>query len=201
MHVSTTLRLAIPAAVVLIIGTTATTFAETGTPFSGTQESGGHTLTWSLSGATAPPPELAGSYDGVVRAGSTVTLSGSAVFTIGQGYVTNLSQSASLSGTDGASFSQRVGGGTYTLPYSLSTTAPKPDADDKIGDVIGYISASVSSRNCNDYGVCGGPSVSFSLAVVATSADTREANDLAGEALGDLRGRRQEGAASLRQHR
>lgn len=173
-----TLRLALPAAVVLILGTTPVAFGDgshlAATPFSGTQQAGGHTLTWSLSGAQAPPADLVGSYDGVVPAGATVTFSGSATFVIGQGYVTNLSQDASLSGTDGASFSQRVGGGTFTLPYSLSTRAPKATDEDKVGDVIGYLSASVSSRNCNDWGVCEGPSVSFSLAVVATSADTEK---------------------------
>ena len=174
---SSTLRLAVPVAVVLIFGGTPVAYGDpgstlSGTPLSGTQEVSGHTLTWSLSGASAPPAELADSYDGVVRAGTTVTFSGSATYTIEQGYVTNLSQSASLSGTDGASFSERVVGGTYTLPYSLSIRAPKATAGDKVGDVIGYISASSSSRNCNDYGVCGGPSVSLSLAVVAASSDT-----------------------------
>ncbi len=180
-----TLRLAIAAAVVLTLSTsTAAALTNdpgarsasatlSGTPLSGTQEAGGHTLTWALSGAAAAPAELADSYDGVIRAGSTVTFSGSATYTISQGYVTNLSQSASLSGAPGASFSQRVGGGTYTLPYSLSTTAPKATDADKTGEVIGYVSASVSSRNCNDSGVCGGPSVRLSLAVVAGSSDTK----------------------------
>ncbi|MBK6763982.1 MAG: hypothetical protein IPG68_12250 [Micrococcales bacterium] len=174
---SSTLRLAVPVAVVLVLGGTPAAFSDPGatlssTPLSGTQEAGGHTLTWSMSGASAPPAELAGSYDGVVRPGATVTFTGSASFSIGKGYVTNLSQGASLSGTDGASFSERVGEGTYTLPYSLSARAPKATEEDKIGDVIGYISASASSRNCNDYGVCGGPRVSLSLAVVVTSSDT-----------------------------
>lgn len=172
-----TLRLAAPLAVVLMFGTAPVAFGDStlaGTPLSGTQEAGGHTLSWSLSGASAAPAELAASYDGVVAAGATVTFSGSAAFTIGQGYVTNLSQSASLSGADSASFSDRVGGGTFTLPYSLSIRAPKATETDKIGDVIGYISASVSSRNCNDYGVCGGPRVSLSLAVLATSSDTEK---------------------------
>lgn len=171
---SSTLRLAVCAAAVLIVGTTPAAADSTlaGTALSGTLESGGHTLSWSLSGASAAPAELADSYDGVVPAGATVTFSGSASFTIGKGYVTNLSQSASLSGVDGPSFSERVGEGTYTLPYSLSMRAPKATEEDKVGDVIGYISASASSRNCNDYGVCGGPSVGLSLAVVATSSDT-----------------------------
>ncbi|MCU0277706.1 MAG: hypothetical protein MUE31_02315 [Candidatus Nanopelagicales bacterium] len=174
---SSTLRLAFPLAAVLIFGATPVALSDStlaGTPLSGTQEAGGHTISWSLSGASAAPAELAGSYDGVIAAGATVTFSGSATFTLGQGYVTNLSQSASLSGADSASFSDRVGGGSYTLPYSLSIRAPKATDTDKIGDVIGYVSASVSSRNCNDYGVCDGPSASLSLAVLATSSDTEK---------------------------
>lgn len=183
---SSALRLAIPAAIILVLGSAPAAALThdpgarlassrlTGTALSGTLQDGGHTLTWALSGATAAPAELADSYDGVVPAGATVTFSGSAAFSLGKGYVTNLSQSASLSGTDGASFSQRVGEGTYTLPYSLTTTAPKATEEAKIGDVVGYISASAASRNCNDWGVCGGPRVSLSLAVVATSSDTEK---------------------------
>ncbi len=169
---SSTLRLAVSAAVVLIVGTTPAAADATlsGTALSGTEEYVGHTLTWSTGGAGAAPADL-GSYDGVVPAGATVTFTGSASFSLGPG-VTNLSQSASLSGTDGASFSQRVGEGTYTLPFRLTTVAPKADETDKAGDVIGSLSASVSSRNCNDYGLCGGPTISLSLAVVATSSDT-----------------------------
>lgn len=182
-----TLRLALPAVVVLVVGGApvaahaddpgahdVSAAVLSSTPLSGSQEAGGHTLTWTLSGASAAPAELAGSYDGVVPAGATITFSGSATYTIAQGSGTNLSQSASLSGTDGASFAKRVGGGTYTLPYNLTTVAPKADDGDKAGDVIGYISASASSRNCNDVGVCGGPSVSLSLAVVASSSDTEK---------------------------
>lgn len=182
---SWTLRLAIPAAAVLLFSATPAialtndpgsglaSATLSGDPLSGTLQDGGHTLTWSLSGATAAPPELADSYDGVVKAGTTVTFSGSATYSIGKGYVTNLSQSAWLTGTDGASFSQRVGEGTYNLPYSLTAVAPKASEGAKIGDVIGYLSASSSSRNCNDWGVCGGPRVSLSLAVVASSSDTQ----------------------------
>jgi len=174
---SSTLRLAVGLAAVLILGTTSAAVGDgarlASTPLSGTLTDGGHTISWSLSGAQAPPAELA-SYDGVVPAGGKVTFSGSAAFSIGKGYVTNLSQSGSLSGTDGASFSERVGEGTYALPFSLATTAPKATDANKIGDVIGYISASVSSRNCNDWGVCGGPSARLSLAVVVTSSDTEK---------------------------
>lgn len=128
---------------------------------------------------------------GLVRRGGPrrrkVTFSGSAAFSIGKGYVTNLSQSGLLSGTDGASFYERVGEGTYTLPFSLATTAPKAADANKIGDVIGYISASVSSRNCNDWGLCGGPSARLSLAVVGHLLGHGEADRLAGEELQDLR--------------
>jgi hypothetical protein len=47
------------------------------------------------------------------------------------------------------------------LPFSLTVTAPVPPA----GEVYS-LSARVSSRNCNDWGVCGGPSVTVNLAVV-----------------------------------
>lgn len=141
-----------------------------GTALSGSIDADGHKLTWALTGAGAAPPALAESYDGVVSPGAQISFTGSMAFTIGQGYVTNLSQSASLSGASGgASFSDRVGGGTFTTPFSLTATAYKPAAGStpEPGSVIGYVSASASSRNCNDWGVCGGPSVSLSLAVVA----------------------------------
>ena len=121
---SQTLRLAVSAAVVIIVGTTPAAADSTlsGAALSGSVDYAGHTLTWATSGASPATGDLAGSYDGVVPAGATVTFSGSATFSLGPG-VTNLSQSASLSGAEGVSFSQRVGQGTYTLPYSLTTTA------------------------------------------------------------------------------
>jgi hypothetical protein len=138
-----------------------------GVPLSGTTELYGHTISWALSGASAPPADLAADYDGVVSPGTRVTFSGSASFTIGEGYATNLNQSASLSGAaTGASFSQRVGGGTYTLPYSLSATAPTAPTSAEPGEVVSTITARVSSRNCNDWGVCGGPSTTVTVAVV-----------------------------------
>jgi hypothetical protein len=144
-----------------------------GTPLSGSTQSGGHTLNWTLSGASAPPSDLA-YYDGVVKAGASLTFSGSLVYTIGAGGATILTQSASLTGTSGARFSDLVYGGTYTLPYTLSTIAPEPskDSNPEIGEVIGSINASVSGRNCNYSGVCGGPSTTLSIAVVAGSSDT-----------------------------
>ena len=171
---SSTLRLAVSAAVVLIVATTPIAQADStvsSTALSGSVEYVGHTLTWAVSGASAAPGDLAGSYDGVVPAGGTVTFSGSASFPMWPG-ATNLSQGASLTGTSGVSFSQRVGQGTYTLPYNLSTVAPKADDGDKAGDVIGSLSASVYSRNCNDSDICGGPEITVSLAVVATNSDT-----------------------------
>ncbi|MCU0299452.1 MAG: hypothetical protein MUF33_13170, partial [Candidatus Nanopelagicales bacterium] len=84
-----------------------------------------------------------------------------------QGYVTNLSQSASLTGATGTSFSQRVYGGTYTTPFNLTT---KATSSATTSGVVGSLSASLSSRNCNDSGVCGGPSVTIDLAIVRGSA-------------------------------
>lgn len=141
-----------------------------GPALSGTQEYGGNTVTWATSGAQAPPASLAGSYAGTVAPGATVTFSGSMSYSIGAGGVTNLSQSASLSGSSASvSFSQRVGEGTYTTPFSLTAVAPKPPKgwSGKPGDVIATITASASSRNCNDSGMCGGPTITLNLAVVA----------------------------------
>ena len=151
-------------------GTSASGAVRAGTALSGSTELDGHTLTWALSGAVAAPADLAESYDGAVAPGASLAFSGSAAFTMAEGFVTNLGQSASLSGAAaGVSFSQRVGGGTYTMPYSLTAKVPKAAADSTAepGSVIGSVSASVSSRNCNDYGVCGGPTVTINLAVIA----------------------------------
>jgi hypothetical protein len=96
-------------------------------------------------------------------------------YTIGAGGVTNLTQSASLSGAaSSVSFSQRVGEGSYTTPFSLTTVAPKVPKgwSGKAGDVIGTITAAASSRNCNDSGMCGGPSITLNLAVVAGLSGT-----------------------------
>lgn len=131
-------------------------------PLSGNQESGGHTISWSVTGASAAPAELAAQYDGVVSAGTKVTFSGSMAFSIGKGYVTNLSQEASLTGATTKSFSQRVGEGTYTTPFSLSAVA----SGSGTSGVVGSMTATVASRNCNDSGVCGGPRVTIDLAVV-----------------------------------
>ncbi len=62
--------------------------------------------------------------------------------------------------------------GTYTLPFNLIVKAPKATADVPKGTVIGTVTASASTRNCNDSGVCGGTSVTVTLAVVSGGLDT-----------------------------
>jgi hypothetical protein len=140
-----------------------------GPGLSGSQEYGGNTVTWATAGASAATGALAESYDGVVAPGAAVTFSGSMSFVIGAGAVTNLSQSASLSGAaTSVSFSQRVGEGTYTTPFNLSAKAPSVPKGQSVttGQVIGSITAYAESRNCNDSGVCGGPQISLDIAVV-----------------------------------
>ncbi len=139
----------------------------------GTLASDGHTLTWNVSGVSAVPSALrakiASNYEGIVMAGRTVTLSGSMAYSIGPGFVTNLSQYASIGGgktSPTKSFSKRVGGETITTPFSLTTTLRTAREYGASGLVLGYLSISVSSRNCNDWGVCGGPSVSKYFAVL-----------------------------------
>lgn len=156
---------------------------------SGTKTVERHTLTWSTSGASAVPAsgELAANYDGVVSPGATVTFSGSLVFVLGEGAVTNLSQSAWMSGgsdSPSVSFSERVYGGTYTLPYNLSVTAPKPKGDVAKGTVTGSVTASARASNCNDSGVCARVSVELRLAVVSGGLDTTPPTISAGKPRG-----------------
>ncbi len=96
--------------------------------------------------------------------GQAVTFSGSASFSIGKGYVTNLSQQASLTGAQSVSFSKRVGEGTYPLPFNLTVTPQAPPAGETHS-----LTATVSSRNCNDSGVCAGPSVTVNIAIVGAA--------------------------------
>lgn len=144
-----------------------------GPGLSGSQEYGGNTVTWATGGVSPATGELAASYDGVVAPGGTVTFAGSMSFSIGAGAVTNLSQSASLTGASTTvSFSQRVGEGTYTTPYSLSVKAPAVPKGQAVakGQVVGSLTAYAASRNCNDYGVCGGPQISLDIAIVVGAA-------------------------------
>lgn len=153
------------AAVVVGAGLLGPPPAQAATPLSGSVSSDGHTITWSAGGVAPATGELAGSYDAVVTAGQTVTFGGSASFTMGGG-VTNLRQEGYLTNTTPASYVQRVGAGTYTLPFSLSYTTARATGS----GVVGSLTAAVSSRNCNDWGVCGGPSTSLSIAILGTSA-------------------------------
>ena len=145
---------------------------------SGTTTFEGHTLTWSTGGVSAVPanrPDLAESYDGIVAGGATLTFSGSMTYSIGEGYVTNLSQSAGMSGAANSppsvTYSGRVGGTTVTTPFSLSGRAPwTKDMTAQPNGVAASIVLSASSRNCNDWGVCGGPTVELVIAVMKTGA-------------------------------
>lgn len=140
-----------------------------GTSLSGTLVSGGHTLTYAVGGAATASDAYEG-YDAVVKAGGTVTLVGAMTYSI-DGGATLLSQSASLTGTDGVTgySGDYVTDGTYTTPFTLATKAPKVDGK----GVVRSIYASVRSRNCNYWGVCGGPTVSVSIGVLGKGTDTK----------------------------
>jgi hypothetical protein len=138
---------------------------------------GGHRLTYTVTGVTAGPDDTPAHRAGTVT-GNTVTVSGSASFTIDKSGVTNLVMSASLSVTGGESKSAswppsgvdgRISGQTVNFPFSLEvnippapspevgefpTAAPSPGASP---EPYATVSFSVSSKNCNDDGVCGGP--------------------------------------------
>lgn len=144
----------------------------------------GHTLTWSTGGVSAVPanrPDLAESYDGIVAGGATITFSGSMAYSIGEGYVTNLAQSAAMSGAANSppsvTYSGRVGGTTISTPFALSGRAPwTKDLTAQPNGVAASLVLSASSRNCNDWGVCGGPTVELVIAVMKTGAGGATAN-------------------------
>lgn len=140
-----------------------------GTSLSGTIVDGGHTLTYAVGGAVSASDAYEG-YDAVVRAGGSVTLVGAMSYTIEEGYSTLLSQSAARTGTDGVTgySGEYVSGGTFTTPFTLATKAPRVDG----AGVVRSIYASVRSRNCNYWGVCGGPTVSVTIGVLGTGTDT-----------------------------
>jgi hypothetical protein len=154
---------------------------------SGSFEGDGHTFTYNVSGVEPGPEDQPFNHSGTVT-DTKATLSGSASFTIGDGLVTNLGMNAAISvgdqsaqeswppeGVDG-----RVGGTTITFPFDLTVEVPPPpeqDPDDlafgtttEPEEPVPYatLSFSVSSRNCNDSGVCGGPQASGSFLVFAT---------------------------------
>ncbi len=151
---------------------------------SGTTTFEGHTLTWSTGGVSAVPadrPDLAESYDGVVAGGATVTFTGSMAYTIGEGFVTNLSQGADMSGAANSppsvTYSGRVGGTSISTPFSLSGRTPwTKDMTAQPNGVATSIVLRASSRNCNDWGVCGGPTVELVIAVMKTGAGGQTAN-------------------------
>ncbi|MFN8128128.1 MAG: hypothetical protein U0R28_04965 [Candidatus Nanopelagicales bacterium] len=135
--------------------------AQAATDLLGSLSYAGHTITWSTAGVAPASGDLVGRYDAVVTAGQTVTFSGSAAYTQGNA-VTNLRQEAYLTNVTPVSFAARVNAGTFTLPFSLSYTPARVTGT----GVVGSLTAALSSRNCNDWGVCGGPEMSLSIAIL-----------------------------------
>ena len=144
---------------------------------SGTESAAGHTITWSIGGVSPVPADradlLAYPYDGVIYRGDTVTMAGSAAFTLGAGLVTNLDMTASMGwmmdAKDKVTLRKVVSAGSYSLPFNFtlkvprSRSASRPAAD---GVVLNSIQALVSSRNCNDNGVCDGPEAIMYIALL-----------------------------------
>ncbi len=151
---------------------------------SGSFEGDGHTLTYTVTGVEPDENDQPYNHTGTVTS-DTVTVSGTATFTIGEGLVTNLSMGASLSVagvTDQASWPPegvdgRVGDTTITFPFSLTVEVPEapepvPGAEPTPGATpVPWTTATftVYSRNCNDWGVCGGPSASGTFQVFDTA--------------------------------
>lgn len=135
-------------------------------PLSGTVASAGHVLTYAVGGVSTPSGALAqSSFDGVVTAGATAWFSGSATFAAGSG-VTDLFQSASLSGAQSKTYDAQIGGfASHTMTFNLSAPARASFGQPDAQGVVGYMHADLSSRNCG--GVCEGASLSLTFAVVA----------------------------------
>ena len=153
-------------------------------------EGGGFNVSYSLSGVTPGPGDTPSRRSGTVTS-DTVTLTGSASFTIGEGFVTYLAMSANLYVSGGASEAEKwpppgvdgaVGGTTVTMPFSLTIKVPPvPDPPPTVDpfDLVdpsasptappyATVTFSVSARNCNDSGVCGGPEWDGIFLVFAT---------------------------------
>ena len=176
--------LLVPLAVLAVAATvlgppaSATVSAADSPGLSGTINLYEHSLTWGTGGVSPVPanrPDLAEQYDGIVAGGGTVSFSGSMSYSIGEGGVTNLSQRASISGgattPTPVSYGERVSGKTVTTPFALSARAPwTKDMTAAENGVAATMVLSASSRNCNDSGVCGGPSVELVIAVMKTGA-------------------------------
>ncbi len=141
-------------------------------PLSGSLTSGGHYVTWLISG-TSPVPvgvKALESFDAVVYEGESVGFTGGTSYTLEAGYGTNLRMAAGINASsylrlpgDSKEFDKRVGGGTYSLPFAMRLNVPVSKS------TIGYqesVRISLLSRNCNDSGVCGGPSVSWIIAIL-----------------------------------
>jgi hypothetical protein len=151
------------------VGTTAagavSTEAAAPPPLSGTVSLYGHTITYSTTGVSAVPaghPEWAG-YAGVVPVGGKVTLSGSIDY-VAAGGLTYLTMWASLNGQGGPMPPEKevykkaaATTGTYTMPFKFSEPVTASSE---------AVAAGMSSRNCNDSMVCGGPEVLMYVKVV-----------------------------------
>jgi hypothetical protein len=134
-------------------------------PPSGSVSLYGHTITYATGGVSAVPashPEWAG-YAGVVPVGGKVTLTGSIEF-VSPGGLTYLTMWASLNGQGGPMPPEKevykkvtATTGTYTLPFSFSEPVTASSE---------AVAAGMSSRNCNDSMVCGGPEILMYFKVV-----------------------------------
>jgi hypothetical protein len=147
----------------------------------------GHTLTYTVSGVQPDENDQPAHHTGTVTA-DRVTLSGTATFVIGEGVVTNLGMSASIAVGDQhaeASWppegvSGTVSNTTITFPFELTVEVPDPPepipgsepTPNATPTPYAALSFSVSSRNCNDWGVCGGPSADGSFAVFPGGSQT-----------------------------
>lgn len=123
------------------------------------------TIDFSIAGAevhqVAGAPE--GTYDGTVT-GDQVTISGNGTFSMGDGLVTYLSMSVSLSSDDGASasFHWPEAGGAETVYGPLSWNQGFSVTIPVVRGATRSVSFSVEVRNCGDW-VCGGISGSGTL--------------------------------------
>jgi len=151
-------------------------------------EGDGHSVTYSISGVEAGEGDVQYHHKGKVTA-DEVTLSGTATFSIPENATTNLAMSASLSVSGGDSKSDswppegvsgRITNTTVTFPFSLTVKIVEPPPESTEPTFAGttttlepqpYASVSfgVSSRNCNDSNVCGGPTIDGSFDVFAGS--------------------------------
>lgn len=144
--------------------------AESATPLSATVSEGGHTISYLVGGGAIPGTGDWSGYDAVVPGGRNITLVGALSYSLEDGYSTLLTQRATLGEKTVSGYEDEyIGGGTYTTPFNLLVTAPKIEGK----GVVRTLYAKVGSRNCNYYGVCGGPVIDVSIGVLGTGTDLK----------------------------